>query len=54
MDILKDKDFKELMLKYEFAKKRLVTELDILLEEYEFNNGYNPVEHHRFVRFMEN
>ncbi len=45
MEILKDKDFKELMLKYEFAKKRLVTELDILLEEYEFNNGYNPVEH---------
>ena len=24
MEILKDKDFKELMLKYEFAKKRLV------------------------------
>lgn len=45
MEILKDKDFKELMLKYEFAKKRLVTELEILLEEYEFNNGYSPVEH---------
>lgn len=23
MDILKDKDFKELMLKYEFAKKKI-------------------------------
>lgn len=45
MEIMKQRDFKELMLKYEFAQKRLITELDILLEEFEFNNGYNPVEH---------
>lgn len=43
--MIKDREFRELMLKYQFAKKRLVTELEILLEEYEFNNGYNPVEH---------
>lgn len=43
--MIKDREFRELMLKYQFVKKRLVTELEILLEEYEFNNGYNPVEH---------
>ena len=45
MVITEQHDFKELMLKYEFAKKRLETELDILLDEYKFKNGYNPVEH---------
>ena len=45
MGITEEREFKELMLKYEFAKKRLETELDILLEEYRFKNGYNPVEH---------
>lgn len=42
---INSKDFKEMMLKYNFAKERLETELEILIEEYEFNNGYNPVEH---------
>ena len=42
----KDKENIELLLlKYEFAKKLLETELDILLKEYEFKNNYNPVEH---------
>jgi len=38
-------EYKEAMLKYNFALKKLETELDILLEEYKFNHGYNPVEH---------
>ena len=38
-------EYREAMLKYNFALKRLETELDILLEEYKFNHGYNPVEH---------
>ena len=33
------------MLKYEFAKKKLETDLEILLQEYAFKVGYNPVEH---------
>lgn len=41
----KEKEFKELMLKFDFAKRRLETELQILLEEFQFKNGYNPVEH---------
>ena len=40
-----DKELKELMLKFDFAKRRLETELQILLEEFQFKNGYNPVEH---------
>lgn len=35
----------ELLLKYDFAKKILETEIHILIQEYEFQHGYNPVEH---------
>ena len=45
MDFKEDKEFKEIMLKYEFAKKKLETELDILLKEHEYKRNYNPVEH---------
>lgn len=45
MDIKDQKNFKEVMLKYIFAKSVLETELDILIDEYEFVHGYNPVEH---------
>lgn len=45
MNFLKINEFKEVMLKYNFALKRLETELNIIVEEYTFNNGYNPVEH---------
>lgn len=45
MNNIEEKEYEELMLKYGFAKKTLETELDILLEEYEFKNGYTPVEH---------
>lgn len=42
----KDKEnIDELLLKYEFAKEVLETELNILLKEYEFKYNYNPVEH---------
>lgn len=42
----KDKEkVDELLLKYEFAKDVLETELNILLKEYVFRNNYNPVEH---------
>ena len=34
-----------MMIKYQFAKKRLETEIEILLQEYELSYGYNPVEH---------
>lgn len=39
------KEMEEVLLKYQFAKDVLETELDILLKEYEYVNGYNPVEH---------
>ena len=45
INLLEQREFQEVMLKYNFAKQRLETELDILLRENEFNNGYNPVEH---------
>ncbi len=35
----------KVLLKYEFAKEILETELKILLKDYEFRNNYNPVEH---------
>lgn len=35
----------ELFLKYGFAKKMLETEITILMEEFVFLHGYNPVEH---------
>lgn len=45
MNFVNEDNFKELMLKYEFALKRLETELGILLDEYKYIKGYNPVEH---------
>lgn len=45
MEIVNDTIFKEMMLKYEFVKKRVETEIEILLKAYEFKTGYNPVEH---------
>jgi putative GTP pyrophosphokinase len=46
MDIFEDYDeFNHLMLKYEFAIKKLETELDILIKEYEYKNKYQPVDH---------
>ena len=45
MELIKQKEYKEMMLKYEFAKKKLETDLEILLQEYAFKVGYNPVEH---------
>lgn len=38
-------DEKEIFQKYEFALQTLLTELNILIKEYEFLNGTNPVEH---------
>lgn len=34
-----------MFLKYQFAKQMLETEIDILMKEFVFQNGYNPVEH---------
>lgn len=45
MVLVKEKSYKEMMLKYEFAKKKIETDLEILLQEYAFKVGYNPVEH---------
>lgn len=45
MNFREDREFREIMLKYEFAKKKLETEIDILLKEHEFKCNYNPVEH---------
>lgn len=45
MEMFNDEGFKEMMMKYDFVKKRLETELEILLQSYEFKIGYNPVEH---------
>lgn len=45
MELIKQREYKEMMLKYEFAKKKLETDLEILLQEYAFKVGYNPVEH---------
>ena len=35
----------ELILKYEFALDILETQLNILIKEFAFLHGYNPVEH---------
>ncbi len=43
MNFVNEDNFKELMLKYEFALKRLETELCILLYEYKYIKGYNVV-----------
>ena len=39
------KQIEEVMLKYDFAKQILETQLQILIKEFEFKHGYNPVEH---------
>lgn len=38
-------DFDYEMLKYKFALDMLETEIKILIEEFEYKNKYNPVEH---------
>lgn len=38
-------EISEYMLKNEFAKQILETQLNILIKEFEYNHGYNPVEH---------
>lgn len=38
-------EISELMLKHEFAKQLLETQLNILIKEFEYNHRYNPVEH---------
>ena len=38
-------DLSLIMLKYDFALKTLLTELEILIKEYEYKNKTNPVEH---------
>lgn len=45
LDIRNTNEINELMLKYEFAKQLLETQLNILIKEFEYNNHYNPVEH---------
>jgi len=40
-----NKEIDEFMLKNEFAKQLLETQLNILIKEFEYNNKYNPVEH---------
>ncbi len=45
MELVNSREYNEMMLKYDFAKKKLETELGILLQEYAFTAGYNPVEH---------
>ena len=45
MKITEQAEYQEMMLKYNFAMQRLETELNILLKEYEYKKGYNPVEH---------
>ena len=45
MDLFLEKEYKEVMLKYEFALRKLETEIDILIKEHEFKCGYNLVEH---------
>ena len=39
------KELEKLILKYTAALKTLETEISILLQDYEFKNNYNPVEH---------
>lgn len=45
MKITEQAEYQEMVLKYNFAMQRLETELNILLKEYEYKKGYNPVEH---------
>lgn len=43
--LLNNKEFEGEMLKYNFALKRLLSEIEILIEEYKFKTDCNPVEH---------
>lgn len=43
-----DIEISEMMLKYEFAKETLMTEINILIKENEFYNKVNPVEHIKY------
>lgn len=40
-----DEKLQEVLIKADFAKQVLETEMNILVKEYEFKNKYNPVEH---------
>ena len=40
-----NEEYKRKFLKYEFAKDILENEINILIKEYEYELGYNPVEH---------
>ena len=40
-----DKELEKLILKYSAALKTLETEISILLQDFELENNYNPVEH---------
>ena len=40
-----EKELEKLILKYSAALKTLETEISILLQDYELENNYNPVEH---------
>lgn len=44
-EILNYNDYKSTILKYEFAKKKIETELEIILGQYENKTGYAMVEH---------
>lgn len=45
MELERSVEYQGMMLKYEFAKKKVENDLEILLREYAFKEGYNPVEH---------
>lgn len=45
LDYHDNTEIHELMLKHEFAKQLLETQLNILIKEFEYNHHYNPVEH---------
>ena len=45
MKITEEAEYKEMILKYNFAMQILETELNILLKDYEYKKGYNHVEH---------
>lgn len=42
---LETEEFDELFHKYEYAKQRLETEIDILMKDFAYKHQYNPVEH---------
>ena len=43
--MIEDKELEKLILKYSAALKTLETQISILLQDYELENNYNPVEH---------